>query len=162
MFITKKHLSRRTLLRGAGASIALPLLDAMITAGTALAQTAAAVKPRLGFFYFPHGAIMDKWTPSATGAGFELTPILKPLGAFKDQMAIVSNLRNTAAEGAGHQAGESPRQGKQDATEGEIARSPSQSLRIEAWHPASTSGGYCGFSVFSAAALRYAAIGIRW
>ncbi|MEY4641185.1 MAG: hypothetical protein RLZZ227_1179 [Pseudomonadota bacterium] len=101
MFITKKHLSRRTLLRGAGAALALPLLDAMIPASTALAQTAAAGKPRLGFFYFPHGAIMDKWTPSATGSGFELTPILQPLAAFKDQMTIVSNLRNSAAEGAG-------------------------------------------------------------
>jgi len=79
----------------------LPLLDAMIPAGTALAQTAAAPKPKLGFFYFPHGAIMDKWTPAATGAGFEITPILKPLAAYKDQLAIVSNLRNTAAEGAG-------------------------------------------------------------
>ena len=101
MFITKKHLSRRTLLRGAGSALALPLLDAMIPAGTALAQTAAAPKPKLGFFYFPHGAIMDKWTPAATGGGFEVTPILKPLAAFKDQMTIVSNLRNSAAEGAG-------------------------------------------------------------
>jgi hypothetical protein len=101
MFITKKHLSRRTLLRGAGASLALPLLDAMIPAGTALAQTAAAPAPKLGFFYFPHGAIMSKWTPAATGTGFELTPILTPLAAFKDQMTIVSNLRNSAAEGAG-------------------------------------------------------------
>lgn len=101
MFITRKHLSRRTLLRGAGASLALPLLDAMIPAGTALAQTAGAPKPKLGFFYFPHGAIMDKWTPAATGAGFEITPILQPLAVYKDQMTIVSNLRNSAAEGAG-------------------------------------------------------------
>ncbi len=101
MFITKKHLSRRTLLRGAGAALALPLLDAMIPAGTALAQTAAAPKPKLGFFYFPHGAIMDKWVPAATGADFAMTPILAPLAAFRDQMTIVSNLRNKAAEGAG-------------------------------------------------------------
>lgn len=101
MFITKKHLSRRTLLRGAGAALALPLLDAMIPAGTALAQTAAAPKPKLGFFYFPHGAIMDKWVPAATGADFAMTPILAPLTAFRDQMTIVSNLRNKAAEGAG-------------------------------------------------------------
>lgn len=101
MFITRKHLSRRTLLRGAGASMALPLLDAMIPAGTALAQTAAAPRPKLGFFYFPHGAIMDKWVPAATGSGFEMTPILAPLAAYKDQMTLVSNLRNTAAEGAG-------------------------------------------------------------
>jgi hypothetical protein len=58
MFLTKKHLSRRTVLRGAGATLALPLLDAMIPAATALAQTAAAPKLRMGFFYIPHGAIM--------------------------------------------------------------------------------------------------------
>ncbi len=101
MFISKKHLSRRTMLRGMGTAVALPLLDAMIPAGTALAQTAASPTSRLGFFYFPHGAIMDKWTPAATGSDFELTPILQPLAAYKDQMTIVSNLRNKAAEGAG-------------------------------------------------------------
>jgi len=58
MYLTRKHLSRRTLLRGAGISVGLPLLDAMIPAGTALAQTAAAPKLRTGFFYIPHGAIM--------------------------------------------------------------------------------------------------------
>ena len=57
MFLTRKHLSRRTVLKGAGATIALPLLDAMIPAGTALAQTAAAPATRLGFIYFPHGAL---------------------------------------------------------------------------------------------------------
>ena len=88
MFITKKHISRRTLLKGAGVSLALPLLDAMVPAGTALAQTAAAPKIRTGFFYIPHGAIMhntahgpamDKWTPSGAGADFKLSPILSPL-----------------------------------------------------------------------------------
>lgn len=98
MFITKKHLSRRTLLRGAGAALALPMLDAMVPAG-ALAQ--APQKTKLGFFYFPHGAIMDKWTPAATGTGFEITPILQPLAPYKEYMTIVSGLRNTAAEGAG-------------------------------------------------------------
>ena len=68
MFVTRKHLSRRTLLRGAGAAIALPLLDSMIPAATALAQTAATPKSRLGCIYIPHGATMDKWTPAATGA----------------------------------------------------------------------------------------------
>jgi len=101
MFITRKHLSRRTLLRGAGAALGLPLLDAMIPAGTALAQTAAAPAPKLGFFYFPHGAIMDKWTPAETGRNFSMTPVLEPLAGFREQMTIVSNLRNTAAEGAG-------------------------------------------------------------
>ena len=67
MFITKKHLSRRTFLRGAGVTVGLPLLDAMIPAWTALAQTAASPKPRMGFMYLPHGAIMDQWTPAAEG-----------------------------------------------------------------------------------------------
>jgi hypothetical protein len=94
MFITRKHLSRRTVLRGAGASIALPLLDAMIPAATALAQTAAAAKPRLAFIYFPHGAIMDHWTPAKEGADFEMSPILKPLEPFKNKLTIVSGLEN--------------------------------------------------------------------
>jgi hypothetical protein len=94
MFITKKHLSRRTVLRGVGASVALPLLDAMIPAGTALAQTAAAAKPRLAFIYFPHGAIMDQWTPAKEGRDFELSPILKPLEPFRSKLTIVSGLEN--------------------------------------------------------------------
>ena len=97
MFITKKHLSRRTFLRGAGVAVGLPLLDAMIPAWTALAQTAAAPKPRMGFIYFPHGAIMDQWTPAAEGADFEMSPILKPLEPFKKQLTIVSGLENKAA-----------------------------------------------------------------
>ena len=77
MFITRKHLSRRTLLKGAGASIALPLLDAMIPASTALAQTAAKPVPRLGFVYFAHGALQDEWQPKQIGRDFELPFILK-------------------------------------------------------------------------------------
>jgi hypothetical protein len=92
MFITKKHLSRRTLLRGAGAAIALPLLDSMIPARTALAQTAAAPKARLGCIYIPHGVTMDKWTPSTTGKNFELTEILSPLAPVRDQICVISGL----------------------------------------------------------------------
>jgi hypothetical protein len=98
MYISKKHLSRRTLLRGAGASIALPLLDAMIPASTALAQTAAAANPRLGFVYFPHGAVMHEWTPKQTGTGFEYSRILKPLEALNDYVTVVSGLRNKGGE----------------------------------------------------------------
>ena len=101
MFLAKKHLSRRTVLRGVGAAISLPLLDAMVPAGTALAQTAARPKPKLGFFYLPHGAVIDRWTPAATGRAFELPQILAPFAAFKDYMTVVSGLRNQAAEGAG-------------------------------------------------------------
>jgi len=71
MFLTRKHLSRREVLKGAGATIALPLLDAMIPARTALAQTVAAASPRLGFVYFPHGALQDEWQPTKTGRDFD-------------------------------------------------------------------------------------------
>jgi hypothetical protein len=98
MFITKKYLSRRTVLRGVGAAISLPFLEAMVPAATALANTAAAPKPRLGFFYFPHGAIMEKWTPARTGADFEVSPILEPLAQFRDQLTVVSNIGNKPGE----------------------------------------------------------------
>ena len=92
MFITKKHLSRRALLRGAGAAIALPLLDSMVPAGTALAATAAVPKTRLGCLYIPHGATMDKWTPATVGKKFELSESLSPLAPFRDHVSIVSGL----------------------------------------------------------------------
>jgi hypothetical protein len=98
MFITKKSLPRRTFLRGVGATLALPLLDSMIPARTLLAQTAAKPLPRLGFVYVPHGAIMDKWTPATVGAGFEYTPILKPLEPFRDYINVVSGLGHKAAD----------------------------------------------------------------
>jgi hypothetical protein len=97
MFITRKHLPRRTFLRGMGTAIALPLLDAMIPARTALAQTAAKPTPHLGFIYFPHGAVMNQWTPKTEGAGFELSPILKPLAPFQKQLTVVSGLANRPA-----------------------------------------------------------------
>ena len=93
-FITKAHLSRRTFLRGAGVTLALPLLESMIPAATLLGQTAAKPRTRLGAIYFPHGAIMPQWTPAAEGAGFELTPILQPLKPFYNQINIISDLRH--------------------------------------------------------------------
>jgi hypothetical protein len=102
MFITKKHLSRRTVLRGVGATIALPLLDAMIPARTALAQTAASPLPRMGFIYFPHGAIMDKWTPSTEGSEFDLPQVLEALEPFKRQLTVVTGLENKHAAGPTH------------------------------------------------------------
>jgi hypothetical protein len=100
MFLTKKHLSRRTVLKGAGVSIALPLLDAMIPASTALASTAAAPKPRLGFVYFPHGTIQKFWTPGGTGRDFKFSPILKSLEPLRDYVTVVSGLRNQPGESA--------------------------------------------------------------
>src|SRR5688572_106408 len=98
MFITRKHLPRRTFLKGLGVSMALPLLDSMVPARTLLAQTAAKPVSRLGFVYVPHGAIMDKWTPAAEGAGFEFTPILKPLEAHRNYVNVVSGLGHRAAD----------------------------------------------------------------
>ena len=102
MFVTKRHLSRRTVLRGVGATIALPLLDAMVPAGTALGATAAKPVPRMGFIYFPHGAVMSKWTPVTEGRDFELQPILAPLAQFKSRITIVSGLENKHAVGPTH------------------------------------------------------------
>ena len=97
MYITRKHLSRRTVLKGAGCAVGLPLLDAMIPAATALAKTAAAPKPRMAFIYFPHGAVMDKWTPTKTGADFDLPPIISSLAPFQKQLTVISGLENKSA-----------------------------------------------------------------
>ncbi|HWK54425.1 MAG TPA: DUF1552 domain-containing protein [Hyphomicrobiales bacterium] len=102
MYLTKKHLPRRTFLRSALATVSLPLLDAMIPAATALGQTAAKAPPRLGFFYVPHGAVMTNWTPDKVGSDFELKSILAPMARFKEHMTIVSNLENKRAYGPVH------------------------------------------------------------
>jgi uncharacterized protein DUF1552 len=111
MYISKKHLSRRTVLKGAGVTLALPLLDAMIPAATALAQTAAARKMRAGFFYIPHGAIqwntshgpeMDHWTPKGAGADFKLSPIMEPLEKFKRYVTSFGHLENKANQNSVH------------------------------------------------------------
>jgi hypothetical protein len=99
MFLSRKHLSRRTLLKGAGASVALPLLDAMIPAGTALAATPAAPTRRLGFIYFAHGALQDEWQPAKVGRDFEFPFILKPLEPLREHVTVISGLRNKGGEG---------------------------------------------------------------
>jgi hypothetical protein len=110
MIVTKKHLPRRTFLRGLmGTTIALPLLDSMVPALTAATQTAANPKTRMGFVYVPHGAVMDKWTPATEGAGFEFTPILKPLEPFRDRLLVVTGLANKAAESQGDGGGDHAR-----------------------------------------------------
>jgi len=104
-FITRKHLPRRTFLRGVGATIALPLLDSMVAAQTPIRKTAAAAKSRLSCIYVPHGATMDKWTPAATGKAFEFTEILTPLEKFRDRLTVVSNLAHAKAGAVGSDAG---------------------------------------------------------
>jgi Protein of unknown function (DUF1552) len=103
MCITKTSLPRRTFLRGLGATVALPMLDAMIPAGTALAETVART-PRAGFIYIPHGADMASWTPATAGANFELSPTLKALESFKDSMVVISNLRRAGGQAEMHAA----------------------------------------------------------
>ena len=92
MYISKMSMSRRTLLRGMGAAIALPLLDAMLPALTPLAKAAAAPRTRFGAIYIPNGAIVDEFFPKSFGTNWDFTPILKPLEPFKDRLVVVKNL----------------------------------------------------------------------
>src|SRR5215472_5862594 len=102
MFLTRKHLTRRTVLRGLGATLGLPLLDAMIPAGTALAQTAAKTTPHVGFIYFPHGAVQNRWTPTSQGEIGEFGDILKPLDKYKPMTTVFSNIDSQAPIGPVH------------------------------------------------------------
>ena len=97
--LTRKSLSRRALLRGAGVSLALPLLDAMVPAGRALAQT--PVRKRAGFIYIPHGATMSRWTPERAGTEFEFSEILQPLAPLREHINIISDLSHPQAYGPG-------------------------------------------------------------
>jgi hypothetical protein len=99
MFLTKKHLSRRTFLRGAGVTLAVPFLASMVPAGRLFAQ--AGRPTRFGAVYFPHGAIMPKWTPATAGANFELSEILQPLKAFHNRINVISDLECALAYGSG-------------------------------------------------------------
>jgi hypothetical protein len=102
-FLTRKALSRRTLLRGSGVALALPLLESMIPAGL---YGAELPKARLACLYMAHGAIMSEWTPQQEGINFELSPILQSLAPYKDQLTIVSNLDLPAARVGPNSAGE--------------------------------------------------------
>ncbi len=95
---TKKHLSRRTMLRGAGVALALPLLDAMLPAQTPLANTAAVPKTRFTGIFVPHGMAPGYWVPKTTGAGFEFPLIVSPLEPFRDRTVILSGMYSKSAE----------------------------------------------------------------
>ena len=102
MFLTKMSLPRRTFLRGAGATLALPLLDAMVPAATALAQSAAAPAMRLGFTYVPNGMHPASFHPKGVGKDFAFSPILTPLAPFRDRVTVITGLSNAlAGVGAG-------------------------------------------------------------
>ena len=105
MYISKKALSRRTFLQGAGAAIALPFLDAMVPALSA----AAKPTPRLGFIYIANGVIQNQWNPAATGALSELPPILRSLEPVKDQLNLISGLAHLQADTFGDGTGDHPR-----------------------------------------------------
>src|SRR3954468_11787432 len=98
MFITKRHISRRTVLRSAGAALALPLLDAMVPAATLMAQTAASPKPRFVGCFVPHGMAPGYWVPEKEGTGFEFPFNFKPLEPYPDKLTILSGLHARSAE----------------------------------------------------------------
>ena len=102
MFITQKAIPRRVVLRGLGASLALPLLDSMVPAFAATRTSAAAPVRRLGIHYVPNGMAMKSWTPATDGAGFEITRILQPMEAFHDRMIVVSGLNGVTSNGGVH------------------------------------------------------------
>ncbi len=109
MIITQKALPRRTFLRGVGATLALPFLDAMTPAASALARQVTAPVRRLGFIYVPNGVIQEQWVPEQTGRGFEFSPILSPLEPFRDQMLVLSGLAHRQADSFGDGNGDHPR-----------------------------------------------------
>jgi hypothetical protein len=127
MIITKKHLARRTFLRGVGVAVGLPFLDSMVPAQTLLSNTAANPRVRLAYCYIPHGGVMSNWTPAAEGSNFELSRTLMPLKPFQDQVVVVSNLAHKLAGATG--PGDSG---------GDHGRSPS--VFLNGVHPKRTEG----------------------
>ena len=105
MIITRNTLSRRTVLRGTGAVLALPLLDAMISSASAM-DAAAVARKRLHVIYMPNGIAMQSWTPTTEGSGYAMTPILKPLESHRDKVLVVSGLDHAQAEALGDGAGD--------------------------------------------------------
>src|SRR5436853_2328584 len=107
MVVTKKAISRRTLLRGVGTAVALPLLDAMIPAFAPAASTNPV--RRLGVVYHPNGVIYDKWLPKGVGTNFELSPTLAGLEPFRDKLTVVTGLSMDLAEALGDGGGDHSR-----------------------------------------------------
>jgi hypothetical protein len=99
MIITKKALPRRIVLRGLGASLALPLLDAMVPAFAAPQKSPGSPVSRLGVVYVPNGMMMNEWLPVTEGRGFTFKPIMKPLEPFRDRLLVLSGLHGVESEG---------------------------------------------------------------
>jgi hypothetical protein len=104
MFITKRALPRRTFLRAMGTAVALPLLDAMVPALSALTPVR-----RFGFIYIANGVIQNQWTPASTGSGFELTPILQPFANVREHINVIGGLSHLQADTFGDGTGDHPR-----------------------------------------------------
>jgi len=109
VIVTKKALSRRTILRGIGTTVALPLLDAMVPALTALQRTPARPVRRLGVVYHPNGVIYETWLPQGTGRSFQLSPVLQPLAPFREQLLVLTGLASQQAEALGDGGGDHSR-----------------------------------------------------
>ena len=102
MMISKKAIPRRTVLRGIGAGLALPLLDGMVPAFAAIRNSAANPVRRFGVFYVPNGMAMNHWTPEGEGTGFEMTRLLNPLAAYRDQMTVLTGLNGVPSNAGVH------------------------------------------------------------
>ncbi len=102
MIITRKAIPRRTVLRGIGAGLALPLLDGMVPAFAAIRNSAANPVRRFGVFYVPNGMAMKHWTPEADGLGFETTRLLKGIEAYRDQMTVLTGLKGVPSNAGVH------------------------------------------------------------
>jgi hypothetical protein len=109
MIITKKAISRRTVLRGVGATVALPLLDAMVPALTASQNTPAKPVRRLGVVYHPNGVVYENWLPKGVGQEFELSPVLSPFEPFRDRLLVITGLADQQAEALGDGGGDHSR-----------------------------------------------------
>ena len=109
MIVMKKAMSRRTVLRGMGTAVALPLLDAMVPALTAQVKTPARAVRRLGVVYHPNGVIYENWLPNGVGRDFALSRTLAPLAPFRDQLIVVTGLSSHQAEALGDGGGDHSR-----------------------------------------------------
>ena len=109
MIVTKKAISRRTVLRGIGAAVSLPLLDAMIPALTAAQNTPAKARAPSGVVYHPNGVVYENWLPKGAGADFEFSRVLAPLEPFRDRVVVITGLADRQAEALGDGGGDHSR-----------------------------------------------------
>ena len=130
MIITRKSLSRRSILKGLGAAIALPVLDAMTPALSAASKVTGSVVPRrMAFLYVPNGIIMDQYTPATAGADFQMTRILEPLEAYREDFMVLSGLTLNGGRALGDGAGDHARAASSFLTSAHPSRLPARILK---------------------------------